>query len=100
MPDISLLLSSIYKLTEEIRKCAEERDYPSLQEKLDERGRRLEELRRAISRDITPEQRRKIGDGLREVLEANRQMYARLKMREERIKEEFSRIRRGRQTCP
>ncbi|RKY62426.1 MAG: hypothetical protein DRP95_01585 [Candidatus Latescibacterota bacterium] len=97
MPDVSVLLSTIYKLTEEIRRCTEERNYKALREKLDERGRRLEELRKVISHDITPDQRRAIGEGLKEVLRANQELHALLKSREEQLKEEQGRLRKGRQ---
>jgi len=96
MPDVSSLLSAIYKLTEEIRRCTEDRNYRALQEKLNERGKRLEELRRVISRELTPDQRRAVGEGLKEVLRANHELQDLLKSHEEQLKEEYDRLRKGR----
>lgn len=96
MSEISSLLSQIYKLTEEIRRCIEAKNYELLQEKLDERAGRLEELRGAISHELTPDQRRAVEEGLREVLRADRELQALLKRREEKLKEERNRILRGR----
>ncbi|HIE03823.1 MAG TPA: hypothetical protein EYP61_03585 [Candidatus Latescibacteria bacterium] len=96
MPDISFLLSTIYRLTEEIRRCIETRDYRGLQEKLDERAGRLEELRKSVSHDLTPDQRRAVERGLREVLRTNFELQDLLKRREGQLKEEQDRLRKGR----
>ncbi|HID11302.1 MAG TPA: flagellar protein FliT [Candidatus Latescibacteria bacterium] len=94
--DVSHLLSTIYALTDEIRRYTEAWDYRALREKLDEREKCLEELHRIISQDLPLDQRRAVGEGIRDVLRANRELCALLKGREDQLKDEHIRFRKGR----